>query len=177
MRRIAVVLSILALAACGGRETESTATQKATPPVGTRSEPAAPAAPAPTAQAPAPTTQAPAEPMGMASPQSQRCLDLVAAGEYTQALPICTAAYAQNPSDPGVQAALERARAEAAKTAAAGAAAQSAAGEAAAGAMGAAEGAQKAAEGAAEGAVGSAAGAAKGAVDEAAKGATGKLGQ
>jgi len=121
MKRLLVTLSVLALAACGGSETGQTPTTGEAAPVE-----AAPAAKAPQASAAAPQAAAEATP----DPQVQSCLDLIAAGSFEQALPVCLAALKIDPTNQQVRDAVDQARAETAKLSA------SAAAEAAAGSAG-----------------------------------------
>lgn len=118
MRRgVVIAFAVLGLAACGQSENQS-----ATNASGAASESAAPA-------------------VGAAANQDVTgCLDLVATGNYEQAVPVCSAALNADASNEKVKAALETANAKVAEMAA-----QSAQGAADA-AAGAADAAQDAAD-------------------------------
>lgn len=133
MRRgVVIAFAILGLTACGQRQEQSATGAGA---------PAAESAAAPSAatpSAPAPDVAA------SASQDATNCLDLVAAGSYQQAVPVCAAALNADSANEKVKAALDTANAKLAELAAGTAAG---AAESAAGAAGAAEdAAQKAQE-------------------------------
>lgn len=145
MTRIALSLfgiALLALA-CGRGETPTTTEGPAVSTKGpAAAAPAAPAAPS-APQAAAPSAAAP-------DPQAVSCLDLVSKGRFQEAIAPCTAALRTAPNDPELQAALAKAKSQAAQMAEAPSAAANAA-------------------------TGAASDAAKSKVDEAAKGVTDKL--
>ena len=122
MVRLAIVISVFALLACGGSETSQTGDAGGAPPVE--------AAVDETADVPA----VPAVPAVTVDPKVQSCLDLIRQAEFQQALVVCLAALEIDPDNQQVQDAVATARAEAAKMAAAeaagGAAAEGAADEA-----------------------------------------------
>jgi hypothetical protein len=123
MRRGLVIgFAILGLAACGQRQEQSAPTATGAPTA--TSAPAESAAPASAAKesAPAPDVAAPA------NPDATHCLDLVAAGSYEQAVPICAAALNADAANERVKEALATANAKLAELSAG--AAGSAAGEA-----------------------------------------------
>lgn len=137
MRRgIVIGFAILGLTACGQRQEQSAPTAG-----GAATESAPAPASAAAESAPAPDVAAPA------SQDATNCLDLVAAGSYQQAVPVCAAALNADAANEKVRTALDTANAKVAEMAAetAKGAAESAA-ESAAGAAGSAEDAQKAQE-------------------------------
>jgi type IV secretory pathway VirB10-like protein len=115
MVRLAVMIFVLALFACGDSDTGTTgdatgaAPMAATSPEGAKAPEAPPPAPAVTA-----------------NPQAQSCLDLIGQAKFQQALPICIAALEIDPSNQQLEAAVETARAESASLLAAEAAGQAA---------------------------------------------------
>ena len=123
--RLALMIVILALVACGGSDTAKTDTAKTaveTPKAAGGDAPAK----APVAAAPA---GEPAAPEPAANPDAQSCLDLVSQAKFQEALPVCMAALRIDPENAAVQEALSTAKAESA-SAAAGAAVGGAAGDA-----------------------------------------------
>jgi hypothetical protein len=121
MVRLAIVMSVFALLACGASETSET---------GDAGD-AATAGAAVEEKAAAPEME---EPAAVVNPKAQSCLDLIARAEFQQALTVCLAALKIDPDNQELQDAVNTARTETAKLAAA----QEAAGAAA---EGAAEGA------------------------------------
>lgn len=136
MKRLLVTMSVLALAACGGSETGQTQTKSETTPAAAEA-PQAAKAPQATEAAPATTAQP------MPDTHAQHCLDLVAAGKFEEALPMCLAALKVDPTNQQVRDAVDQARAETAKATAAAGAAQAAGGAATDEAAGAATEAAK----------------------------------
>jgi len=119
MVRLAIVISVFALLACGGSETSQTGDAGGAPPVEAAVDE---------------TADVPAVPAVTVDPKVQSCLDLIRQAEFQQALVVCLAALEIDPDNQQVQDAVATARAEAAKMAAAeaagGAAAEGAADEA-----------------------------------------------
>ncbi len=137
MKRLAVILFAGALAACGGQDSGTDlpsidAAKEAAAEAGTALSDAASEA---AASAEAAVEEPAATDVG--DGQSAACLALVAGGEFTQAVPVCTAALAANPADQQLQQALDTASAatDAAKQGAQDAAA-GAAGDAVGGLLG-----------------------------------------
>ena len=146
MKRLTVILFAGVLAACGGQDSGSGTDL---PSIDAAKEAAAEAGAALDDAASEAAASAGAEMEELAATdvgdgQSASCLTLVAEGEFTQAIPVCTAALAANPANQQVQEALETARTEggqladsaAAATGAAQQGAQEAASDAAADAVG-----------------------------------------
>ena len=105
MVRVALMISLFALIACGGEDTAQTTGPGETPPAAAAGERAvAPEAP---------------EPPAMPHPQVESCLDLIRQAAFERALSVCLAALAVDPDNEEVKAAVEKARSEAAKLAAA----------------------------------------------------------
>ena len=127
MRRLAMVVLCLGLAACGGQDEAEKAASEA----GNAMEEAGKAAGEAmqdAAQAAEEATAAAAEEMKEAADaakdmvtggDSQSCLDLVAAGSFSEAVPVCTQALAADPTNQAVQEALGKAKASAGTEAAA----------------------------------------------------------
>lgn len=112
--RFVVVAIFLLTVACGGQESGDKAS------VG---EPTAPAASQSGSEPAASAKQAAEEPVEEAVPtEVTSCLSLVKQGEYRQAVDVCLAALNVDPGNADVEAALAKARDEAAKSAAADAA-------------------------------------------------------
>jgi uncharacterized protein YjbJ (UPF0337 family) len=147
MRRgVVIAIAILGLSACGQRQDQSATSGTAES--ATKATESAPASA--TENAPAAATEAAKPDVGAAANQDvTSCLDLVAAGSYDKAVPVCSAALDANPANEEVRTALGTAQQKVAEMAAG--AAQDAAGAA----TGAADRAEKAA-GAAEDAAGEA---------------------
>jgi len=117
--RFIVVAIFLLMVACGGQESgDKASVGEPTTPAASQSgsEPAAGAKQA----AQEPVAQEPVEKEVPAEVTS--CLSLVKQGEYRQAVDVCLAALKVDPGNTDVEAALAKARDEAAKTAAADAA-------------------------------------------------------
>jgi hypothetical protein len=107
MVRLAVVISVFALVACGGSDTSQTGDA---PPVDAAAEEAVvPAVPEPAAPEPAATV----------APEVQSCLDLIRESEFQQALPVCVAALDIDPDNQQVKDAVAIAGTETAKLVAA----------------------------------------------------------
>jgi hypothetical protein len=125
MVRLAIVISVFALLACGGSDSNQTGDAGGVPPVETAVDEDVIEIPEP----------AMPEPTATVDPKVQSCLDLVSQSQFQQALPVCLAALNVDPDNQQVQDAVAKARTEAAKLAAAeaagSAAAEGAAGEAA----------------------------------------------
>ncbi|HXX46986.1 MAG TPA: hypothetical protein VEN47_02085 [Myxococcota bacterium] len=125
MRRgVVIAFAILGLSACGQKESGSSG------PMDAPAAPPAPAAAKPEAAAPAaenpPPVSAPAQ------QDSSSCLDLVGAGSFAQAIPVCTAALQADPANEQLKSALETAKTKAAEmSGSAAGAAEGAAGDAA----------------------------------------------
>jgi hypothetical protein len=109
------MISVLALFACGGTDTDQPDADAGAPPVSASVEEGASA---PEAAEP----EAAAEPAAAVDPRVQSCLDLIRQAEFQSALPVCLAALEIDPDNAQVREAVETARAETAKAAAAGAA-------------------------------------------------------
>jgi len=140
MKRLAVLFTVLALAACGGQEG------------GTASTAPSEGGQAPAVDAGGALDQAAdmaAEAAGVA-PVVKECVDLVGAAQFGDALPVCLKAVQAHPESAEAQAALDQAQEEAAKAQALDAAAQAEDAAAGAGEEAAAE-ADKAKEGLPEG--------------------------
>ena len=118
MARLAIIISVFALLACGGSDSGQTGDASGVPPVeATMDETAAvPPVPEPAVPAPAATVD----------PKVQSCLDLISQSQFQQALPVCLAALAIDPDNQQVQDAVAQAQAETAKLAAAEAAGEAA---------------------------------------------------
>jgi hypothetical protein len=114
MIRLIVTIFVFAVLACGGSDTGQTEAAGGAAPGGESAS--APDMP---------------EPSVTVDPKVQGCLDLIRQSKYQQALPVCLAALKIDPGNEQVQAAVDKAKAETAKTAALEAATQ-AAGEGAA---------------------------------------------
>jgi hypothetical protein len=121
MRRgVVIAFAILGLSACGQKEsTESGPVDAPRPPVGAPAK-AETAAPKPEVGAAAPANPS--------AEGSANCLDLVAAGSFAAAVPVCTEALKAQPENQELQTALETAKAKVADMA--GGAADAAKGEA-----------------------------------------------
>jgi hypothetical protein len=116
MVRLAIVMSVFALLACGGSETSQTGDAGDAAPMGAAVEEKA-----------APEMEKPA---AVVNPKAQSCLDLISQEEWQQALVVCLAALKIDPDNQELQDAVKTARTEGAKFAAqeaAGAAAEGAA--------------------------------------------------
>ncbi|HTO69223.1 MAG TPA: hypothetical protein VMR31_05125 [Myxococcota bacterium] len=127
MRRgVVIAFAILGLSACGQKESGSSGPMDApTPSSGGGAAPAESAAPAPA------TPPVGAADSGAANPDSASCLDLVAVGSFEKAVPVCTAAVANEPANDQLKSALETAKSKVAEMAgSAGGAAAGAASEA-----------------------------------------------
>lgn len=101
---------VLALAACDGREAAApkASAPEATPPV---------SAAQPTAeQVREAVKQAMPEAVKQASESVRSCLELVQAARFQDAVPACTQALGEDPGNPEVKQALERAQTEVAKS-------------------------------------------------------------
>ncbi len=130
MRRLAIVMLCLGLAACGGQDDAEKAAREA----GKAMEDAATAAgkaarsaaeeagKAADAAMEEASEAADAAMDAVAGDDSQSCLDLVAAGKFAEAIPVCTQALSSDPANQAVQDALAKAKAGAGSDAAAGAA-------------------------------------------------------
>ena len=114
MSRLVVLFFVLALAACSGSETSDTPTTAEPPAV----ETAAPAAAPKAAEAPMAAETPKAVEATPEDPQARSCLDLIAAGSFQQALPVCLAALEANPANQQLRDAVDQARAETGKLAA-----------------------------------------------------------
>ena len=126
-RGVVIAFAILGLAACGQKESGSGPVDAPAATGGAmKSEPA----PAPAAAAPAPAADTPPV-SAPAAQDSASCLDLVGAGSFAQAIPVCTAALQADPTNEKVQSALETAKAKAADMTGAAGEAGAEAGEAA----------------------------------------------
>jgi len=127
MVRLAIVISVFALLACGGSDSNQTGDAGGVPPVETAVEETVDVIEIPEPAMP--------EPTATVDPKVQSCLDLISQSQFQQALPVCLAALNVDPDNQQVQDAVAQARTEAAKLAAAeaagSAAAEGAAGEAA----------------------------------------------
>lgn len=135
MRRLAIGIICLGFVACGGGESEKAGSEALREVEGTARE-AAKTAEEAVGSVGAAAEAAMEEPKQAASPDVQKCLDLVKAGQFGEAVPVCMRAAGVDPDNQEVQAALTKAQSEAAT---------------AAGAEGAAAEAQGAAEGLMEG--------------------------
>ena len=166
MLRITCIFVLFALVGCGGGEpigTDAGAGAAPEPQTGAPAGDSGESTPAVSAPAPAATEAATgaaleaateAAPAAAAAPPVvQSCLDLVAQTQYAQAVPVCLEAQIIDPTNARVQAALDKAKAEAAGLDAASAAAAAKADAAVGEATGAAEGAIDDAAGAAKGAL------------------------
>lgn len=111
-REVVIALAILGLCACGRGQEQSTTGGTAA------SEPAKTPASAPPS-APAGAAESAARPDVGAAPTEdvKGCLDLVSAGSYAQAVPVCTAALTANPANEQVKTALETAKTKSAEMA------------------------------------------------------------
>jgi len=121
MSKLVFAISLMTLLACGSGESTSEATGSApkTPPVSAKmpaaSEAKAPAAPqAPAVEAKQPDAAANADVI-------PSCINLVASGQYEQAVPVCIEAAKIDAQNAEVKAALAKAQAETAAKAASGA--------------------------------------------------------
>ena len=127
MVRLAIVISVFALLACGGSDSNQAGDAGGVPPVETAVEETVDVIEIPEPAMP--------EPTATVDPNVQSCLDLISQSQFQQALPVCLAALNVDPDNQQVQDAVAKARTEAAKLAAAeaagSAAAEGAAGEAA----------------------------------------------
>jgi hypothetical protein len=111
MVRLAVIISVLALFACGSSDTTETGDAAGTAPA----ESAGAAVTPPVAATPPTSPRAPETPPAAAEtapPQVQSCLDLIAQAKFQQALPVCLAALKLDPTNQQVQDAVNTARAE-----------------------------------------------------------------
>ena len=110
MRRLSIALAMLGLIACGGQDSRP----------GT--EPRSEETPTVSAGAPEAAELEAAEASGEASAAADErvtsCLELAQAGQFAEALPVCTEAIGIDPENADVQAALERAQAELAEASA-----------------------------------------------------------
>lgn len=132
MVRLAIVISVFALLACGGSETEQTGGAGSAAAGGeTESAPAPAKTTTPQAAMPQATTPQAA---ATVDPKVQSCLDLVSQAKFQEALPVCAQALSIDPNNQQVQQAMSRAREESAKLSAAKAAGAAAAEGAAQGA-------------------------------------------
>ena len=107
MRRgVVIAFAVLGLSACGQKESGSS---------GPVDAPAAPPAAAkPEAAAPAPAENPP--PVSAPAQQdSKSCLDLVGAGSFAQAIPVCEAAIQADPANQQLKSALDTAKNKAAE--------------------------------------------------------------
>ncbi len=135
MARLAIMISVFALLACGGSDTSQTGDAGGVPPVEAAVEETAEVI-----AIPEPAIPEPAMPV---DPKVQSCLDLIGQSQFQQALPVCLAALNIDPDNQQVQDAVAQARTETAKLAAAetaGAAAGEGAAEEAASKLGEATG-------------------------------------
>ena len=106
MVRLAIMISLFALLACGGSDTAQTGDVGDVPPVEAAAE----------AQADVPEVPMPEATI---APEVESCLDLIRQLEFQQALPVCLAALAIDPDNEQIQDAVAQARTETAKLAAA----------------------------------------------------------
>ncbi|HXZ85228.1 MAG TPA: hypothetical protein VEI82_07040, partial [Myxococcota bacterium] len=121
-----IAFAILGLSACGQKEGGS----------GPVDMPAAPAPPSGGAKSEAAAPAAPANPPPVSAPAQQGsagCLDLVGAGSFAQAIPVCEAALQADPSNAELKSALETAKTKASEMAGSAAGAATGAAEGAAG--------------------------------------------
>ena len=114
MKRLAVIISVFALVACGGTDSGQTTEAGGGPDVSAAGE-VSPAAP-----------EAPGIEVAV-DPNVQSCLDLVRQTKFQEALPVCLAALDVDPDNQQVSDAVDQARTETAKVAAAEAVGQAAA--------------------------------------------------
>jgi hypothetical protein len=111
MVKLAVMISVFALVACGGSDTPQTGDAGGAPPVDAAAEkaPVVPAMPKPAAP----------EPAVSEAPEVKSCLDLIRQSEFQQALPVCVAALDIDPDNQQVKDAVALAGTESAKSLAA----------------------------------------------------------
>jgi hypothetical protein len=115
MRRLAMVVLCLGLAACGGQDEAEKAASEA----GQAMEDAAKAAQEAADAAARQMEEALDAAKDLtAGGDAQSCLDLVEAGSFSEAVPVCSRALAADPTDQAVQDALDEAKAAAAGEAA-----------------------------------------------------------
>lgn len=136
LKKLCWVAALALLVACGSQEKGTTTSEGGNAP-----EASAPMANAPEAAAPEqkateekPAEAAPEASSGQLTSDGQQCLDLVAQGNFSEAVAVCTEALKNNPASDAVKQALATAKEKVGEAA-------SAAGEAAGKAEGAAEGA------------------------------------
>ena len=114
MRRLAMVVLCLGLAACGGQDEAEKAASEAGKAADAAMEDAAKAAQEAAAAAAEKMEEAADAAKDMVTGgDSQSCLDLVATGSFSEAVPVCTKALAADPTNQAVQDALDEAKASA----------------------------------------------------------------
>ena len=119
MARLAIIISVFALLACGGSDSSQTGDASGVPPAEATMDDTAAVPPVPEPAVPAPAATV--------DPKVQSCLDLIGQSQFQQALPVCLAALNVDPNNQQVQDAVSKARTETAKLAAAEAAGSAAA--------------------------------------------------